>query len=141
MKKLTTLSLLILAPLVLAQEEDMESLMRVASQQARCMGAIYKAFDSKEEEQLAYSKFYSTLVDKHRTLVAYMATQQASGIPDVIEYLGSEDIMVGMLLQGTIIAADKHNDQYNIERAKKSLEEFGRYIWDINGCDAIYSTL
>ena len=123
-----------------AGEKEIDQLALIAAQQARCMGAILDSFESKEEEEIAYSKFYKSLVKYNRQIVEY-ALKQDRGLSKILEAVGSVDILVGMTMQGFIISADEYNKQYNKEREGKSLAEFHKFLWDVNGCEAIYSSM
>jgi len=102
------------------------------------MDAILDSFPSKEEEKAAYSKFYKSLVSYHKQYIEYALKHEESGMPQILKYVGSSDILVGMVMQGTMIRASEYNNQFNKERAGKSLGEYNKYVWDSNGCDAIY---
>jgi len=121
--------------------KEAEKYLRIASQQARCMDAVLDIFPSKEEENTAYSKFYKSLVGYHKKYVEIVLKHEESGMPQILKYVGSTDILVGMVMQGTMIRASEHNNQYDEERAGKSVGEFNKYVWDINGCDAMYSSI
>ena len=123
------------------EEKEIEQTMRIANQQARCMGAILETFSSKDEETIAYSKFYKALVNHHMQFIEYTLEHEESGMPKVLKHVGSVDILVGMAMQGTITEAEEYNSQYDKERSGKSLAEFNKFLWDVNSCDAIYSSI
>ena len=66
---------------------------------------------------------------------------EESGMSTIAEHLGNSDILVGMLLQSTVNNADEYNNQYDNERSGRTLKEFQSFLWGMNGCDAIYSSL
>lgn len=123
------------------EKEEIEKSIKIANHQARCMGAILDTFQSKEEERIAYSKFYTVLVKHHKSFIDHTLKHKESGMPEILKYVGSVDILVGMVMQGTIARADEYNSKYDKERTGKSLAEFNRFLWDVNGCDAIYSSI
>ena len=124
-----------------SEEKELEQAMLVANQQARCMDTIDESFESKKEEQIAYSKFYKALVKYHKQFIEYSLKHEESGMPKILKDVGSVDILVGMVLQGTLITAAEYNKKYDKEGVGKSLAEFHKFLWNVNGCDAIYSSM
>ena len=122
------------------EEKEIEQMMLVAHQQARCMDAILDSFPSKKEERIAYSKFYKALVKHHRQFIEY-ALKHDDSMAKILKDVGDIDILVGMFMQNTITSADGYNEQYDKERVGKSLAEFDKFLWNVNGCDAIYSSM
>lgn len=122
-----------------AQSEQAEEILVIARQEARCLAAVHGSFEDEDQEQAAYSKFYRSILEHHRNFINIAVETAESGIPAVFEYVGDLDIVVGMTMQGTLLLADEYNERYDSERTGKSLEEFHRFLWEVNGCDAIYS--
>ena len=124
-----------------ADQQAIEEILKIARPEARCLHSSFMNFPNKEEEQAAYLKFYRSLVDHHRKAIDLGLEDEESDIQLLLESAGNKEILVGMMLQGTLSAADEFNSQFKNHRAGKTLEEYQNFLWEVNGCAAIYSAL
>lgn len=121
----------------MAAFERLESSIRL---QVTCLDLVEGNFDSERQKHVT-RKFFEALVSGIRE---YVKLGQAIGIQDLVtirEYVGSDDILVGVFLGAML------SDDAALQQEKDGLRndygpgELQRHLWSEYGCDTAYANL
>lgn len=142
MKNLISFLLLLAATCSAAADDraDFFRLEDVIRQQVACLDLVEGNVAEGQQGQVTRDMF-TALVSNIR---AYVALGTGIGIQDLVivrEYVGSDDILVGVFL-GAMLSDDAELQREKEElRDGRSLEELHRLLWKRYACDAAFQDI